>query len=98
MSKPVFEIERVIHEADSISFTWNDTGGFYRVFKDEDHVYEGTACEFSDGDLQQSKMYRYTIERLENGAVVDVIVLQTSAFAQVKQQENPLQSLVLQQL
>jgi hypothetical protein len=95
MSKPVFEIERVTHEADSIAFTWNDTGGFYRVFKDEDHVYEGTACEFSDGDLQQSKMYRYTIERLENDSVVDVIVLQTSAFAQVKDQENPLQSLVL---
>ena len=95
MSMPGFEIERVTHEVGSISFTWKDIGGFYRVFKDEDHVYEGTACEFSDGDLQQSKMYRYTIERLKNDSVVDVVVLQTSAFTQEKELENPLQSLVL---
>lgn len=95
MSKPVFEIKQVTHLTDSIAFTWSDTGGFYRVFKDEDHVYEGTACEFSDGDLQRSKMYRYTIERLEGDSVVDVIVLQTSAFTEVKEVENPLQALVL---
>ncbi|MFS0576047.1 DUF3238 domain-containing protein [Sporosarcina sp. 179-K 3D1 HS] len=93
--QPLFEIKTVLHEADLISFTWNDVGGLYRVYKDGTHLYEGTVAEFSDGDFTHAKLYTYTIERLENGEVVDVIVLQTSAFAEEKNKENPLQSIVM---
>lgn len=93
--KPLFEIKTVTHDSASISFTWNDTGGFYKVYKNGEHVYEGTVPEFSDGDFIHAKMYNYTIERVENDCVVDIIALQTSAFAQEKNMESPLQSLVL---
>ncbi|MEK3937028.1 DUF3238 domain-containing protein [Sporosarcina sp. FSL W7-1349] len=91
----LFEIQTVLHKADLISFTWNDVGGLYRVYKDGTHLYEGTVAEFSDGDFTHAKFYTYTVERLENGEVVDVIVLQTSAFAEEKNKENPLQSIVM---
>lgn len=93
--QPLFEIKTVLHKADLISFTWNDVGGLYRVYKDSVHLYEGTVAEFSDGDFNHAKLYTYTIERLENEDVVDVIVLQTSAFAEEKNKENPLQSIVM---
>src|SRR5690606_27554011 len=60
-----------------------------------EHVYEGTVPEFSDSDFEHAKLYTYTIERVENGEVVDVIALQTSAFAEQKNKDNPLQSLVM---
>lgn len=91
----LFEIKTVVHQADVISFTWNDVGGTYHVYKDEEHVYEGTVPEFSDGDFKHAKLYTYAIERVENGEVVDVITLQTSAFTEQKNKDNPLQSLVM---
>lgn len=91
----LFEIKTVVHQADLIYFTWNDVGGTYNVYKDGEHVYEGTVPEFSDGDFKHAKLYIYSIERVENGEVVDVIALQTSAFAEQKNKDNPLQSLVM---
>lgn len=89
-----FEIQTVTHEQDSISFTWNDRGGLYKVYKDGMLIYEGTVPECSDGDLKHAKMYTYTIERIEKGQIMDVITMQTSAFAELKSKENPLQQLV----
>lgn len=90
-----FEIRHVKHEHDLISFTWNDVGGFYNVYKDGEHLYEGNVPEFQDGDFKHGKLYHYTIERVVNNGVVDVIAMQTSAFAEEKNIENPLQSLVM---
>jgi hypothetical protein len=91
----IFEVQTVTHQADLISFTWNDAGGIYNVYRDGELLYEGTVTEFDDGDFKHAKMYTYTIERVLNGNVVDVIALQTSAFAEQKSIENPLQSLVM---
>ncbi|MDN4606583.1 DUF3238 domain-containing protein [Sporosarcina highlanderae] len=91
----LFEIKSVRHQPDLISFAWNDVGGFYNVYKDGEHLYEGTAAEFQDGDLKHGKVYQYLIERVENNQVVDVIAMQTSAFSKEKNIENPLQSLVV---
>lgn len=96
MNEPaVFEIKSVMHRPDLIYFTWNDLGGQYNVYKDGVHLYEGTVPEFSDGDFKHAKLYNYSIERVVGGDVVDVIALQTSAFAEEKNKENPLQSLVM---
>ena len=84
-----------MHKADLIYFTWNDVGGIYKVYRDGHHLYEGTVAEFSDGDFKHAKLYNYVIERVEDGNVVDVIALQTSAFAEQKNKESPLQSLVM---
>ncbi|MER2090976.1 MAG: hypothetical protein ABS920_14650 [Sporosarcina sp.] len=92
--KKKFEIQTVLHKPDLIYFTWNDVGGTYNVYKDGNHLYEGTVSEFSDGDFKHAKLYNYSIERVENGSVVDVILLQTSAFAEKKDVDSPLQSLV----
>ena len=91
----LFEIKSVKHEHDLISFTWNDVGGFYNVYKDGEHLYEGSSPEFQDGDFKHGKLYHYMIERVENNQVVDVIAMQTSAFAEQKNVENPLQLLVM---
>ncbi|KAA0948673.1 DUF3238 domain-containing protein [Sporosarcina sp. ANT_H38] len=93
--KKSFEIQTVLHKADLIYFTWNDVGGTYNVYKDGHHLYEGTVSEFSDGDFKHAKLYNYVIERVEEGIVVEVIALQTSAFAEQKNKESPLQSLVM---
>ncbi|HJF32533.1 MAG TPA: DUF3238 domain-containing protein [Sporosarcina psychrophila] len=95
MRKKKFEIQTVLHKPDLIYFTWNDIGGTYNVYKDGHHLYEGTVSEFSDGDFKHAKLYNYVIERVEGGEVVDVIALQTSAFAEKKNKESPLQSLVM---
>lgn len=91
----LFEIKSVKHKHDLISFTWNDVGGFYNVYKDGKHLYEGSVPEFQDGDFKHGKLYHYMIERVENNQVVDVIAMQTSAFAEQKNVENPLQLLVM---
>lgn len=90
-----FEIKTIVHKADSIYFTWHDYGGMYNVYRDGNHLYEGTVAEFRDGDFKHAKMYTYSIERVVDGGVVDVIALQTSAFAEQKSKQNPLQSLVM---
>lgn len=95
MKKKAFEIQTVLHKPDLIYFTWNDVGGIYNVYKDGCHLYEGTVPEFNDGDFKHGKLYNYSIERVEDGNVVDVIVLQTPAFAEEKELENPLQFLVM---
>ena len=91
----LFEVETVTHRHDLISFTWKDVGGVYQVYRDEELLYEGTVAEFSDGNFKHAKMYNYSIERLVSDEVVDVIALQTSAFAEQRNPENPLQFLVM---
>ena len=65
------------------------------MYRDGILLYEGTVPEFGDGDFKHAKMYNYAIERIEDGNVVDVIALQTSAFAEQRNIENPLQFLVM---
>lgn len=91
----LFEVETVTHRHDLISFTWKDVGGIYQVYRDEQLLYEGTVAEFYDGNFKHAKMYNYSIERLVDDKVVDVIALQTSAFAEQRNPENPLQFLVM---
>lgn len=94
-NKNLFEVETVTNKHDLITFTWKDVGGIYQVYRDEELLYEGTVAEFHDGDFKHAKMYNYSIERLVNDEVVDVIALQTSAFAEERNAENPLQFLVM---
>jgi len=91
----LFEVQTVTHHHDLIKFTWTDSGGVYRVYRDRKLLYEGTVAEFGDGDFKHAKMYNYSIERIVNAAVVDVIALQTSAFAEQRNVKNPLQFLVM---
>ena len=93
--KLLFEVQTVTHRHDVIHFTWNDVGGVYHVYRDGNLLYEGTVPEFHDGNFKHAKMYNYSIERVVNDKVVDVIALQTSAFAEQRNIENPLQFLVL---
>lgn len=90
-----FEITSVTHEVGRIAFEWDDAGGVYHVYKDGEHIYEGTSPDFQDTDLLADTNYRYTIERHANDEVKDVIVMQTTALAVEKNRNNPLQSLVL---
>lgn len=90
-----FEITSVTHEAGRIAFEWDDAGGTYHVYKDGEHIYEGTSPDFQDTDLLEDTYYKYTIERHANDEVKDVIVMQTSAFSVEKNTDNPLQSLVI---
>lgn len=90
-----FEIQSLNHKPNEISFNWEDVGGMYRVYKDRRHVYEGTAAEFTDGEVESSKPFQYTIERWENGEVQEVIAIQTSALRPVLEDEHPLLRLVI---
>ncbi|WP_432353460.1 DUF3238 domain-containing protein [Sporosarcina sp. A2] len=89
-----FEIKSVTHEVGRIAFEWDDAGGTYHVYKDGDHIYEGTSPDFQDTDLDPNKLYKYTIERHVDEEVKDVIVMQTSALSMEKNIGNPLQTLV----
>ncbi|PID16057.1 hypothetical protein CSV63_05290 [Sporosarcina sp. P34] len=91
----LFEIQQMNHTLDDISFTWSDTGGYYRVYKNDRQVYEGTAPKFTDGELDRSYPLQYTVERVEEGQVRDVIVIQTSPLTEVQEDEHPLQRLVI---
>lgn len=91
----LFEIKEVKHEQELLSFLWNDVGGFYNVYKDGQHLYEGTVPEFQDDQFIRGKFHEYMIERVVRNEVIDVIVMQTSAFHNEKNSDHPLQSLVL---
>ena len=91
----LFEVQTVTHHHDQIKFTWADIGGDYHVYRNGQHLYEGTVAEFGDGDFKHAKMYNYSIERVVHDEVVDVIALQTSAFAERRNVKNPLQFLVM---
>ncbi|WOV84159.1 DUF3238 domain-containing protein [Sporosarcina jeotgali] len=90
-----FEITSVTHEVGRIAFDWDDAGGTYHVYKDGEHIYEGTSPDFQDTDILADTFYKYTIERHVNDEVKDVIVMQTSTFSVEKNKSNPLQSLVM---
>ncbi|GKV68486.1 hypothetical protein NCCP2716_09840 [Sporosarcina sp. NCCP-2716] len=90
-----FEITSVTHEIGRIAFDWEDTGGTYHVYKDGEHVYEGTSTDFQDTDFTPGKLYKYTIERQQEGMTKDVIVMQTTPLSMEKNADNPLQSLVM---
>lgn len=91
----LFEIQSMEHSLDSLNFTWNEGDGYYRVHKNGQQVYEGTAAEFTDGDLDPRHPFQYTIERVDDGKVGDVIVIQTSALTVMMEDEHPLQRLVI---
>lgn len=91
----LFEVQAVTHRANLISFKWVDLGGMYKVYRDGNLLYEGTVAEFNDGNFNHAKMYEYSIERVANDEVVDVIALQTTAFAEERNMKNPLQFLVM---
>ena len=95
MDKKKFEVQSVTHRHDLMHFTWTDVGGIYQVYRDAELLYEGTVAAFRDGDFKHAKMYHYSIERVVNDEVVDVIALQTSAFAEQRNVKNPLQFLVM---
>lgn len=90
-----FEIKSLSHHPNLIEFTWHDIGGMYHVYRDRELLYEGSVAEFKDGDFNHARMYNYSIEQVENGVVVRVIALQTSAYAEQRNIENPLQFLVM---
>lgn len=91
----LFEMESVYHTPDAIRLTWRDIGGFYRVFRADELLYEGTVATFQDGYFQANQLYDYTIERVIDDCVVDVIRVQTSTYHQKEDVENPLQGLVM---
>lgn len=91
----VFEISSVKHTPDAIRFTWPDLGGTYYVYRDGELLYEGTVSAFSDGQFKHAKLYHYSIERVVDDKVIDVIRLQTSPYAELRNVENPLQFLVM---
>lgn len=93
--KPLFEIQSMTHSLDELTFSWSDAGGYYRVYKNEQQVYEGTAAEFTDGELDPRHPFQYTVERVEDNQVRDVIVMQTSALTPTMEGEHPLQRLVI---
>lgn len=95
MANKRFEVQAVEHRHDVIEFTWTDIGGTYQVYRDALILYEGTVAKFRDGHFKHAKMYHYTIERVVNDQVVDVIALQTTAFAEDRNAKNPLQFLVM---
>lgn len=95
MKKALFEISSVIHTHDAIRFTWPDIGGMYYVYRDEELLYEGTVPEFRDGQFKHAKLYHYSIERVVDGVVADIVRLQTSPYAEKRNVENPLQFLVM---
>lgn len=90
-----FEVESVLHTKDGIHFAWRDLGGTYVVYRDGHLLYEGTVASFQDHQIKHARLYDYSIERVVNDLVVDVIRLQTSAYAEQKNVQNPLQSLVM---
>lgn len=90
-----FEITSIIHEVGRIAFEWDDAGGTYHVYKDSEHIYEGTSPDFQDTDILADTFYKYIIERHVNDEVKDVIVMQTSSFSMEKNKSNPLQSMVM---
>ncbi|MDS9471955.1 DUF3238 domain-containing protein [Sporosarcina pasteurii] len=95
VNEALFEVQTVTHKHDVIHFTWRDLGGNYYVYRDGELLYEGTVAEFKDGDFKHAKLYNYSIERVVNEEVVDVVRLQTSAYAEERNVKNPLQFLVM---
>lgn len=95
MGQEKFEVKMVTHRPDLIYFNWRDLGGTYKVYRNGQLLYEGTVPEFGDGSFQHAQMYSYSIERIVDEKVVDVIALQTTAFAEQRNVKNPLQSLVM---
>ncbi|MDV6377308.1 DUF3238 domain-containing protein [Sporosarcina sp. GW1-11] len=91
----LFEIQRMTHSLGELFFAWTDSGEYYRVYKNKQQVYEGTAAKLTDGELDTRQPFQYTIERVDGGQVKDVIVIQTSALTEVKEDEHPLQRLVI---
>lgn len=93
--EPLFEVQSMKHSLGELSFVWSDTGGYYRVYKNERQLYEGTVAEFTDGELDSRHPFQYTIERVKDEKVEDVIVIQTSALTSRVEDEHPLQRLVI---
>lgn len=91
----LFEVSSVIHTKNAIQFSWPDLGGTYFVYRDGERLYEGTVPTFSDGQFKHARLYHYAIERVVNDTVVDVIRLQTTPYAELRNIENPLQFLVM---
>lgn len=95
MEKSLFELSSVIHTQDEIRLTWPDLGGIYYVYRDDQLFYEGIIPSFCDRQFKQGKLYHYTIERVVDGVVTDVVRLQTTPYVAEKNVENPLQFLVM---
>ncbi|PIC63539.1 hypothetical protein CSV79_11290 [Sporosarcina sp. P13] len=93
--KDLFEIQRMKHSLEDLFFAWTDSGDYYRVYKNKQQIYEGNVAEFTDGELDPRQPFQYTIERIEEGQTKDVIVIQTYALTEVKEDEHPLQHLVI---
>lgn len=91
----LFEVQSISHTKDVIRFTWGDAGGSYVVYRDHYLLYEGTNTSFQDEQFKRGQLHCYSIERIVNDVVVDVIRLQTSAYDEEKDTQNPLQFLVL---
>ncbi|MGI2328587.1 DUF3238 domain-containing protein [Planococcus sp. YIM B11945] len=72
------ELERLEQTDTTIHFAWTQTGGTYRVKRDDKTVYTGTDNFFKDENLQRGELYTYTIEHLDtDGKTVERIKMQT---------------------
>lgn len=87
------EIER---KSDTITLSWQELGGFYRVFRNHQCIYSGMEPRVVDTQRTAGTLYTYTIERMNaQGKVLDTLRIQTSTAVERKKEDNILLDMVL---
>lgn len=85
----IFTIQSIRRQGDTIAFAWTDVGATYRVYRDGQRLYEGTASSFVDGLVVEGRMYDYSIECVQ-GHQTEVIRIHTAVYGELQSSSNPL--------
>jgi hypothetical protein len=88
---PSFMLDFIEQKQDQITLAWPDIGESYRVYRNHQFIYSGSAPRLTDAKLIPGTIYMYTIECLDDqDETIEKIKVQTATAVSEKRTENVL--------
>ena len=89
-------LKNIKQNAKQITIEWHGLKRPYRVFRDEELVYEGVEPKLVDQNLVPGTLYNYCIETLDDhGNAENRMRLQTTTAVDFRERENVLEDLLI---
>lgn len=91
-----FPLQSIKHTANSITFNWNNSREVYRIFKNNELLYEGAEQSFTDENLPDATDMLYYIERSAGGRrKPEKMKIQTATSPKSERSDHPLEDMVI---
>ncbi|WP_127490697.1 DUF3238 domain-containing protein [Paenibacillus glycanilyticus] len=74
--------ENIISDIDSITLDWNNSGDYYKLYNENELIYEGEVSQFTHNNLTPKHVYKYVLESYsKDSKLIDSMHIKTSTLS-----------------